>query len=81
MKYDARTSYPFSACGLKIYVSETFGSLRIDSLDTLASYFSAWRGPGPIAVHAEDQDLVIGTHGRGAFVLDSKAIQEIKDKK
>lgn len=42
------------ACGLKIYVSETFGSLRIDNLQTLAAYFAAWRGPGPIAVHAED---------------------------
>ncbi|MCO6450032.1 MAG: amidohydrolase family protein [Caldilineales bacterium] len=42
------------ACGLKIYVSETFGSLRIDDLATLAAYFAAWQGPGPIAVHAED---------------------------
>jgi carbamoyl-phosphate synthase/aspartate carbamoyltransferase/dihydroorotase len=42
------------AIGLKIYVSETFGSLRIDHLDTLAAYFEAWQGPGPIAVHAED---------------------------
>ena len=46
-----------SACGLKIYVSETFGSLRIERLATLAAYFAAWRGPGPIAVHAEDAML------------------------
>ncbi len=45
------------ACGLKIYVSETFGSLRLEHLDTLAAYFAAWRGPGPIAVHAEDTML------------------------
>jgi len=45
------------ACGMKIYVSETFGNLRIDHLDTLAAYFAAWRGPGPIAVHAEDMML------------------------
>lgn len=45
------------ACGLKIYVSETFGSLRIERLETLAAYFAAWRGPGPIAVHAEDAML------------------------
>ena len=42
------------ACGLKIYVSDTFGSLRIETLETLAGYFSTWRGPGPIAVHAEE---------------------------
>jgi len=45
------------ACGLKIYVSETFGSLRIDRLDTLAAFFAAWQGTGPIAVHAEDMML------------------------
>ena len=43
-----------NAIGLKIYVSETFGSLRIDDLETLARFFRAWDGPGPIAVHAED---------------------------
>ncbi len=45
------------ACGLKIYVSDTFGSLRIDDLATLAAWFEAWPGPGPIAVHAEDMML------------------------
>lgn len=43
---------PF-ACGLKIYVSETFGSLRLDDLAQLMAFFRAWPGPGPIAVHAE----------------------------
>ncbi len=41
------------ACGLKIYVSETFGSLRLDDLAQLMAFFRAWPGPGPIAVHAE----------------------------
>lgn len=45
------------AVALKIYVSETFGSLRIDNLQTLAQFFAAWPGPGPIAVHAEDMML------------------------
>jgi carbamoyl-phosphate synthase/aspartate carbamoyltransferase/dihydroorotase len=45
------------AIGMKIYVSETFGSLRIEDLSTLAGYFAAWPGPGPIAVHAEDMML------------------------
>jgi len=30
-------------------------------------------------VHAEAEDLVAGTHGRSAFVLDTKKIKEIKD--
>jgi carbamoyl-phosphate synthase/aspartate carbamoyltransferase/dihydroorotase len=58
------------ACGLKIYVNDTFGSLRIDDLATLHRLFRTWgeraaqvggwrqdgvpHGLGPIAVHAED---------------------------
>jgi carbamoyl-phosphate synthase/aspartate carbamoyltransferase/dihydroorotase len=56
------------ACGLKIYVSDTFGSLRIESLDLMHRFFRGWAergasagyrgrgiasGIGPIAVHAE----------------------------
>ncbi len=57
------------ACGLKIYVNETFGSLRIDDLSTMHRLFRSWaeradelggwrsetvKGLGPVAVHAED---------------------------
>ena len=34
-----------------------------------------------IAVHPIEGDLVIGTHGRSAFVLDTRKIKEIKQKK
>jgi len=39
--------------GLKVYVNETFGPLRIESLRALMHVFGKWPGPGPIAVHAE----------------------------
>jgi len=42
------------AVGLKVYASETFGSLRIDDLTSLVKIFRSWTGPGPITVHAED---------------------------
>ena len=57
------------ACGLKIYVSDTFGNLRIDDLGMLHRVFRTWAeraaevgyrkdgatgGLGPIAVHAEE---------------------------
>lgn len=57
------------ACGLKIYVNETFGSLRIEELGMLHRLFRSWAetadrvgyrmrgsttGLGPVAVHAED---------------------------
>ncbi len=62
------------ACGLKIYVSDTFGSLRIDSLDLMHRFFRTWAekaaevgyrtpenptGIGPVAVHAEELMLSV----------------------
>jgi dihydroorotase-like cyclic amidohydrolase len=41
------------AAGLKIYVNDTYGPLRVESLATMQDHFRAWRGPGPIVVHAE----------------------------
>lgn len=58
------------AVGLKIYVNETFGSLRIQDLGRLWAYMQVWPGPGPVVVHAEGLMLaaVIGlvalTHTR-----------------
>lgn len=62
------------ACGLKIYVSDTFGSLRIEELDLMHRFFRSWSelgstvgyrgrgqtaGLGPIAVHAEELMLPV----------------------
>ena len=62
------------ACGLKIYVSDTFGSLRIEQLDLMHRFFRSWaergdalgyrsagsvNGIGPIAVHAEELMLPV----------------------
>ncbi len=41
------------AVGLKMYINETFGALRIRDVTTLWTYLRKWPGPGPIAVHAE----------------------------
>lgn len=66
------------ACGLKIYVNDTFGSLRIDDLATLHRLFRTWAeragevggwrrdgvpaGLGPVAVHAEDLMVPVCLH-------------------
>lgn len=42
------------AAGLKLYVNETFGQLRIESLPPLLRHFEFWEGPGPIVCHAEE---------------------------
>ncbi len=71
---DAYLPVAAAACGLKIYVSDTFGSLRIEELDLLHRFFRGWAeqgdalgyrsaanptGIGPIAVHAEELMLPV----------------------
>ena len=71
---DAYLPVAQNACGLKIYVSDTFGSLRIDDLSLLHQCFRTWaekadqvgyrqannpNGIGPIAVHAEELMLPV----------------------
>ncbi len=66
---DAYLSAATQACGLKIYVNDTFGSLRIDTLALMHRLFRGWaeqaegvgyrmrgaaQGIGPITVHAEE---------------------------
>ncbi len=66
---DAYLPVAQQACALKIYVSDTFGSLRIDTLALLHRLFRTWaeradvtgyrsstspQGIGPITVHAEE---------------------------
>lgn len=53
------------ACGLKIYVNETFGTLRIDALAALAAHFRAWPRGKPIVLHAEEM-AVAAAIGLGA---------------
>lgn len=72
---DAYLPVAVHACGLKIYVSDTFGSLRIDTLALMHRIFRTWaetaaavggyrvalgaQGLGPIAVHAEELMLPV----------------------
>ena len=71
---DAYLPVAEQACALKIYVSDTFGSLRIDTLDLMHRLFRTWAeradqvgyrsaanadGIGPITVHAEELMLPV----------------------
>jgi dihydroorotase len=42
------------AVGLKIYLDQTYGPLRVRSLAALLSHFRTWPADRPIAVHAEE---------------------------
>jgi carbamoyl-phosphate synthase/aspartate carbamoyltransferase/dihydroorotase len=46
-------------CGLKIYMNQTFGELRMQSLPTLIEHFKRWPGSRPIACHAEGHSLPV----------------------
>jgi carbamoyl-phosphate synthase/aspartate carbamoyltransferase/dihydroorotase len=46
-----------SAAGLKVYLNDTFGPLRIETLTALRAHFRAWPGPRPIVLHAEDLNV------------------------
>lgn len=50
---DLPTNLQGRAAGLKVYVNETFGPLRVESLPVVLAHLQRWRGPGPVAVHAE----------------------------
>ncbi len=46
-------------CGLKVYMDQTFGELRMQSLPALIEHFKKWPGYRPIACHAEDHSLAV----------------------
>ena len=46
-------------CGLKVYMDQTYGPLRMGSLPALLAHFKRWPGPGPIACHAEGRSLAV----------------------
>jgi len=53
--------------GLKIYLNDTFGPLRVDKLATLEACFQEWPAGKPIAMHAEGQSVAVGIGLAAAF--------------
>jgi len=45
------------AAGLKLYLDQTFGSLRLDDLTSVRAHFAAWPKTRPVAAHAEGRSL------------------------
>ncbi len=46
--------------GLKIYLNDTFGPLRVEELPVLRACFEQWPAGQPIAMHAEGQSVAVG---------------------
>jgi len=45
------------AAGLKMYLDQTYGPLRLDDIDQWKEHFIHWPGVVPIAAHSEDRTL------------------------
>lgn len=45
---------------LKIYLNDTFGTLRVEDVPTLRACFQSWPLDKPIAMHAEKQSVAVG---------------------
>jgi carbamoyl-phosphate synthase/aspartate carbamoyltransferase/dihydroorotase len=48
------------AIGLKIYLNDTFGPLRVEELPVLMACFESWPAEKMIAMHAEGQSVAVG---------------------
>ena len=71
------------ACGLKIYLNDTFGPLRVETLAALRSHFEVWPAHKPIVLHAEKLSVAeaIGmsaTYGKPVHIAHVSRGEEIR---
>lgn len=72
-----------SACGLKIYLNDTFGTLRIETLRALRAHFAAWPIDRPLVLHAEETNVAVAialarVHGRSVHIAHVSRASEIE---
>lgn len=70
-------------CGLKMYLDQTFGSLRMDDLASLMAHMARWPAHKPLAVHAEGRTvaaaiLVAHLAGRAVHICHVSRKDEIE---
>lgn len=71
------------AVALKIYLNDTFGSLRVEDVPTLRACFQTWPHDKMIAMHAEKQSVAVGiglaaTYGRSVHFCHISRREEIE---
>jgi carbamoyl-phosphate synthase/aspartate carbamoyltransferase/dihydroorotase len=71
------------AAGLKIYLNDTFGPLRVEDVPTLMACFATWPRDKMIAMHAEKQSVAVGiglaaTYNRPVHFCHISRRQEIE---
>lgn len=69
-------------CGLKMYLDQTFGPLRLNELKSIQEHLHHWPASRPIAVHAEGMSmaailLLAGLHDRPVHICHVSRKEEI----
>jgi carbamoyl-phosphate synthase / aspartate carbamoyltransferase / dihydroorotase len=55
--WDRHSNLPAQAAGLKMYLDQTFGELRLDSVTTWQEHFKSWPRDLPIVAHSESHSM------------------------
>lgn len=80
---DALPALAQRAVGLKLYMDETYGPLRMTALPHLAATFGAWPHARPIAVHAEGASVaaaigLAAAYGRAVHICHVSRRAEVE---
>ena len=70
-------------CGLKMYLDQTFGPLRLDDLDSLVAHAAGWPADRPLLCHAEGRTVaaaILSAHlaGRALHICHVSRRDEIE---
>ena len=70
------------ACGLKLYLDQTFGPLRLDAFSAIGAHAARWPATRPLVVHAEGRSLAFALllaagHGRPVHVAHVARAEEL----
>jgi len=57
MDWGRHAGLPLQAAGLKMYLDQTFGELRLDSMTLWQAHFQSWPKDMPIVAHAESRSM------------------------
>jgi carbamoyl-phosphate synthase/aspartate carbamoyltransferase/dihydroorotase len=80
---DAAASLANRVTGLKMYLDQTFGPLRLEDLESLAAHMAAWPRHRPVLCHAEERTmaaaiLVAHAHDRPVHVCHVARRSEVR---
>lgn len=79
---DSASAFVDQVCGLKMYLDQTYGPLRMDSLGALFDHVARWPRVRPIAAHAERTSLAVilllaGLHSKPIHICHVSRKDEI----